>query len=89
MGGRPVCLGTVRGQELETVQRLLYVYLPLARDVGLPDHMIAAHAMRSRLLFWHGDVDGASRVLTELETLGHLRKLPESSPRPNSSARAC
>ncbi len=38
--------------------------------------MIASHAMRSRLLFWHGDVDGASRVLTELETLGHLRKLP-------------
>jgi len=62
--------------ELETVQRLLYVYLPLARDVGLPDHMIASHAMRSRLLFWQGDVDGASRVLTELETLGHLRKLP-------------
>ena len=62
--------------ELDTVQRLLYVYLPLARDVGLPDHMIASHAMRSRLLFWQGDVDGASRVLTELETLGHLRKLP-------------
>ncbi len=62
--------------ELDAVDRLLNVYLPLARDVGLPDHMIASHAMRSRLLFWHGDVDGASRVLTELETLGHLRKLP-------------
>ena len=62
--------------ELDTVERLLNVYLPLARDVGLPDHMIASHAMRSRLLFWRGDVDGASRVLTELETLGHLRKLP-------------
>lgn len=62
--------------EFETVDRLLNVYLPLARDVGLPDHMIASHAMRSRLLFWRGDVDGASRVLTELETLGHLRKLP-------------
>jgi LuxR family maltose regulon positive regulatory protein len=62
--------------ELDVVDRLLNVYLPLARDVGLPDHMIASHAMRSRLLFWRGDVDGASRVLTELETLGHLRKLP-------------
>jgi len=62
--------------ELDAVERLLNVYLPLARDVGLPDHMIASHAMRSRLLFWRGDVDGASRVLTELETLGHLRKLP-------------
>jgi len=62
--------------DLQTVERLLNVYLPLARDVGLPDHMIASYAMRSRLLFWRGDVDGASRVLTELETLGHLRKLP-------------
>jgi LuxR family maltose regulon positive regulatory protein len=62
--------------ELDTVERLLNVYLPLARDVGLPDHMISSYAMRSRLLFWRGDVDGASRVLTELETLGHLRKLP-------------
>ncbi|RYX93448.1 MAG: helix-turn-helix transcriptional regulator [Comamonadaceae bacterium] len=62
--------------ELDTVDRLLNVYLPLARDVGLPDHMISSYAMRSRLLFWRGDVDGASRVLTELETLGHLRKLP-------------
>jgi LuxR family maltose regulon positive regulatory protein len=62
--------------EMETVERLLNVYLPLARDVGLPDHMIASHAMRSRLFFLRGDVDNALRVLTELETLGHARKLP-------------
>ena len=62
--------------DLELVERLLKVYAPLARDVGLPDHMIECHAIRSRLLFGRGDVDGASRVLTELETLGHLRKLP-------------
>lgn len=62
--------------ELDAVDRLLNVYLPLAREVGLPDHMISSYAMRSRLLFWRGDVDGALRMLTELETLGHLRKLP-------------
>jgi LuxR family maltose regulon positive regulatory protein len=62
--------------EFEAAERLLNVYLPLARDVGLPDHMITSHAVRSRVLFWRGDVDGASRVLIELETLGHLRKLP-------------
>lgn len=62
--------------ELDKVERLLNVYLPLARDIGLPDHMIASYAMRSRLLFWRGDVDGALRVLAELETLGHLRRLP-------------
>ncbi|MEO5671757.1 MAG: LuxR C-terminal-related transcriptional regulator, partial [Ramlibacter sp.] len=62
--------------ELDIVERLLHVYLPLARDVGLPDHMISSYTMRSRLDFLRGDVDGASRALTELETLGHLRKLP-------------
>jgi LuxR family maltose regulon positive regulatory protein len=62
--------------ELEAVERLLHVYLPLARDVGLPDHMIASHTMRSRLFFHRGDVDSALRVLTELETLGHARQLP-------------
>lgn len=62
--------------QFDMVERLLNVYLPLARDAGLPDHMIASHAMRSRLAFWRGDVDGALRVLIELETLGHLRELP-------------
>jgi len=62
--------------ELKAVERLLNVYLPLARDAGLPDHMIECHAIQSRLLFGRGDVDGALRMLTELETLGHLRRLP-------------
>ncbi len=68
--------GMYEANDLDAVERLLNVYLPLARDVGLPDHMIECHAIRSRLLFGCGDVDGALRVLTELETLGHLRKLP-------------
>lgn len=59
--------------ELDAADRLLGVYLPLARDVGLPDHMMSSHVVRSRSLFWRGDVDGATRVLTELETLGHQR----------------
>jgi LuxR family transcriptional regulator, maltose regulon positive regulatory protein len=62
--------------ELDACDRLLNVYLPLAREVGLPDHMISSYAMRSRLLFWRGDVDGALRALTELEMLGNLRGLP-------------
>jgi LuxR family maltose regulon positive regulatory protein len=60
----------------EAAERLLNVYLPLARDVGLPDHMITSHAMRARLNFLRGDIDSASRVLTELEALGHHRQLP-------------
>jgi LuxR family maltose regulon positive regulatory protein len=50
--------------------------LPVARDVGLPDHMILSHAMRSRIAFIQGDVDAAWQTITELEYLGHQRKLP-------------
>lgn len=61
---------------IEQAEQLLNIYLPLARDVGLPDHMIASHVMRSRLAFHRGDVDVAIQVLTELEYLGHHRQLP-------------
>ncbi len=62
--------------QLEQAEHLLNIYLPLARDVGLPDHMIASHAMRSRIAFYRGDIDAAFQVLTELEYLGHQRQLP-------------
>lgn len=61
---------------LELVEELLALHLPLVRALGLPDPMIAGHAMRSRMLLARGDADGAARVLTELEALGHLRRLP-------------
>ena len=62
--------------QLDQAEHLLNVYLPIARDVGLPDHMIISHAMRSRIAFIHGDVDAASLAITELEYLGNQRKLP-------------
>lgn len=62
--------------QIAQADHLLNVYLPLARDVGLPDHMILSHAMRSRIAFINGDVDAASLTLTELEYLGNQRKLP-------------
>jgi LuxR family maltose regulon positive regulatory protein len=61
---------------LDEADHLLNVYLPVARDVGLPDHMILSHAMRSRIAFIQGDVDAAWLAITELEYLGHQRKLP-------------
>lgn len=60
---------------LDEAQHLLNAYLPLARDVGLPDHMILSHVMRSRIAFVQDDLDAASLALTELEYLGHQRKL--------------
>ncbi|WP_395702405.1 LuxR C-terminal-related transcriptional regulator [Aquabacterium sp.] len=62
--------------ELAAAEHLLNVYLPLARDVGLPDHMIASHRMRTRIAFERGDVDAGFELLTELEYLGHQRQLP-------------
>jgi len=62
--------------QIAQADHLLNVYLPLARDVGLPDHMILSHAMRSRIAFINGDVDAASLALAELEYLGNQRKLP-------------
>ncbi|HVR49144.1 MAG TPA: LuxR C-terminal-related transcriptional regulator [Pseudorhodoferax sp.] len=62
--------------QLLKAEHLLNVYLPLARDVGLPDHMILSHVMRSRIAFHGGDIDVALQALTELEYLGHARQLP-------------
>jgi len=64
------------GHQLAQAEHLLNVYLPLARDVGLPDHMILSHVMRSRIAFEHGDIDAALQALNELEYLGHQRQLP-------------
>ena len=61
--------------QLEQAGHLLNVYLPLARDAGLPEHMILSHVMRSRIAFIAGDIYAAFQALTELEYLGHLRKL--------------
>ncbi len=61
---------------LDETEHLLNVYLPLARDVGLPDHMISSHWMLARIAFLRGDIDQAFQVLTELEYLGHHRQLP-------------
>lgn len=61
--------------QLELASRLLHVYGPLARDVGLPDHMLLSDIMLARIAFTKGEIDQAFRVLTELEHLGHVRQL--------------
>lgn len=62
--------------ECEQAERLLHIYMPLAEDVGLVDHMISGHVMLSRIAFYHGDVDRAWQALTALEYIGHRRHLP-------------
>jgi LuxR family maltose regulon positive regulatory protein len=62
--------------QLAEAEHLLNVYLPLARDVGLPDHMILSHTMRARLALLRGDIDGGLHALAELEGRGPHRQLP-------------
>jgi LuxR family maltose regulon positive regulatory protein len=61
--------------ELDQAEHLLHVYVPLAKDVGLADHLITGYLMLSRIAFHHGDVDQAFHCLTELEYIGHYRQL--------------
>ncbi len=61
--------------QLALAARLLHVYGPLARDVGLPDHMLLSDVMLARIAFTKGEIDQAFRILTELEHLGHVRNL--------------
>lgn len=54
---------------------LLNVYVPLAKEVALVDHMITGYIMLSRIAFCCGDVDRALQILAELEYTGHHRQL--------------
>lgn len=74
--GVPYAEVLYEGNDLAGSARLLNAYLPLAREVGLPDHMISSYRTRARIAFIHGDVGTALQTITELEYLGHQRKLP-------------
>lgn len=56
-------------------ERLLAVYIPLIRQVGIPDQLIIAHVVMARIVHGRGDVDRAQQLLTELEHIGHRDSL--------------
>jgi LuxR family maltose regulon positive regulatory protein len=62
--------------DLDEAAHLLHVYVPLAKDAGLADHTIIGYTMLARIASYHGDIELAFQTLTELEYLGHQRKLP-------------
>jgi len=61
---------------LDEADRLLHLYLPPARDIGLPDHMIGSYVMRARIAQSRGDGGTALQLLCELEHDGMQRALP-------------
>ncbi|MEE3099470.1 MAG: helix-turn-helix transcriptional regulator, partial [Pseudomonadota bacterium] len=65
--------------DLRQAAHLLHLHLPMARDVGLVDHLILGHVMLSRIAFEDGELDEAFDLLGELEHLGHRRALPRAA----------
>ncbi len=63
---------------LDDAQQRLSAYMPLAKETGLPDHMILGHALRARMACSLGQLDLAQEALGELEYLGHQRQLPRA-----------
>jgi len=57
--------------EIKQAERLLSVFAPLLRELGLPDHLITAHVLLARILWDRGEIEEALKVLEELESVGH------------------
>jgi len=57
--------------ECAAAEQLLNVYLPLLGPLGLPDPLICAHVLLSRINADRGDDEHALSLLAELETAGH------------------
>lgn len=74
--GVPYASALYEANDLAGAERLINVYLPLARDVGLADHVITSYRIRARIAFLKGEVDTAFQAISELEYLGHERRLP-------------
>ncbi|MFT3804481.1 MAG: LuxR C-terminal-related transcriptional regulator [Burkholderiaceae bacterium] len=55
----------------QQAERLLAVYIPLIRRVGIPDQLISAHVVMARIAIDRGDPDRAHQLLTELEHIGY------------------
>ncbi|HEX7648475.1 MAG TPA: LuxR C-terminal-related transcriptional regulator [Noviherbaspirillum sp.] len=61
---------------LDEAKRLLKLYLPLVKDAGIPDQLIASHLIYARILRSEGSGNDALQALLELEQLGMQRRLP-------------
>jgi LuxR family maltose regulon positive regulatory protein len=57
--------------DLAGAESLLSSFLPLAQVLGLPDQLIAAHALMARIVEQQDDPDRTLEILTQLELHGH------------------
>jgi LuxR family maltose regulon positive regulatory protein len=76
MSGVLLAEALFEADHLEQAERLLAVYIPLVRHVGIPDQLILAHVVMARIAQDQGDDDRALQLLAELEHIGHRDGLP-------------
>lgn len=62
--------------DCEGAERLLNIYTPLTRDVKLPDQLIIAHIVQSRIAYLKGEPARSFELLGELEHIGDYWQLP-------------
>ena len=71
MAGVLLAEALYEANQCDQAERLLTVYIPLIRAVGIPDQLIIAHTVMARIAAQRGDGDKAQRLLAELEHVGH------------------
>lgn len=71
LAGIPLAHALYEAGQLEQAERLLVVYLPLIRRVGIPDELITGHVVMARIVADRGDAERAEQMLSELEHIGH------------------
>lgn len=76
MAGVLLAEALYEADQCEQAERLLAVYVPLIRSVGIPDQLITAHIVLARIASEQGDHDRAMQLLAELEHIGHRDGLP-------------
>lgn len=62
--------------DIEQALSLLRVYLPVVREVGMPDHLIMSYRMLARISSEQGSLEESFHLLADLEAIGHRRELP-------------
>ncbi|UYO43083.1 LuxR C-terminal-related transcriptional regulator [Rhodopseudomonas palustris] len=75
MAGVLLAEALYEAHHLLQAERLLTVYIPLIRAVGVPDQLITAHTIMARIAWRRGDRDLAQQLLAELELSGHRETL--------------
>lgn len=74
--GVPLAEALYESGQCAQAERLLVVYIPLIRRVGIPDQLITAHVTMARIVHERGDADHAEQLLAALEHIGHGSGLP-------------